>query len=75
MNRMLGIAFAAATLLAGGTTASLAAGEGSMPGTAAGSTHTHTVGKTPTYRAHLMNRAKLNYMGAPSAQGAHDTSR
>jgi hypothetical protein len=75
MNWKLTTTLAAAALLAGATTTSFAAGEGSTPGTAAGSTHSHTVSKTPKYRAHLMNRARTKYMGAPSAEGARDSSR
>jgi len=75
MYRTLGVAFAAAILLAGATTASFAAGEGSTPGTAAGSTHSHTVGKTPKHRASLMNRATVKHRGAPSTEGAGASTR
>ncbi len=72
MNRKLAISLAAATLLAGASTASLAAGEGSTPGTTAVSTHSHTMSKARHARlhSHLMNRAHVKKVGgAPSAEG------
>lgn len=75
MKWNLATTLAAAALLAGATTTSFAAGEGTTPGTAAGSTHSHTVSKTPKYRAHLMNRARIRDMGAPSAEGRGDSTR
>jgi len=75
MNRKLGMTLAVATLLAGATTTSLAAGEGSTPGTRASSTHSHTVGKNAQYRSHLINRARIKNVGAPSAEGAGGNTR